>query len=136
MFIDSGVWIAAKKKNDEWHAEASKIVENIIEKKIKVKITDYILLEVLNFLERKSDHQTAIEAGRALLNSENVTIINIDDIFIREGFKLFEQYDGLSFTDATLASVMKELNDTNLISFDSGFDRVSWIKRYKSAPKI
>lgn len=135
MFVDSGVWIAAKKKNDEWHEKAAKIVQELIDKNIKIRIIDYVLLEVLNFLERKSDHKTAVEAGKALLTSENVAIINIDDIFIREGFKIFEQYEGLSLTDATLAAVMKELNDHCIISFDSGFDKIEWIERYESVPK-
>ena len=59
VMVDSVVWIAYKNKRDTWHNTAMTLLPNILKQEKFVYITDYIVLEVVNFLLRKIDHKTA-----------------------------------------------------------------------------
>jgi predicted nucleic acid-binding protein len=124
------VWIGAKLRNDQWHQQAIKIIKKFIDKNIeKVYVTDYIVLETVNFLLRKGGHNIAMETLDIFENHERIEIINIDEITFARASAIFKDYPGLSITDASTVSVMEELEIEQLYSFDSDFDRIDWITR-------
>lgn len=130
MFIDSVVWIGAKLKNDQWNQKSVHIVKKFVDKKIKkAYITDYILLETVNFLLRKGGYDAAVETLKIFENHERIEIINIDEITFSRASALFKDYPGLSITDASTIAVMEELEIEQLYSFDKDFDRIDWIVR-------
>lgn len=56
------MWIGAKLKNDQWHQKSVEIINKFINKEIKsVYITDYIVLEAVNFILRKGGFDAAQE---------------------------------------------------------------------------
>jgi len=62
MFIDSVVWVGAKLKRDKWHDRSTVIINKFLNKEIKIAyITDYIVLETVNFLLRKAGFDVAFE---------------------------------------------------------------------------
>jgi len=78
-FIDSVVLIGAFYRNDQWHAQAVPIINEIDSGSDHAIITDFILAEVLNFLHQKAGHTAAIETLRALEAAENITIVRVTD---------------------------------------------------------
>ncbi len=81
--IDSGVWIGARYKNDQYREKALAIVEAFLNRKIKeVHLTDYVLAETINFLLRKEGYETASEALNSFLESERVSIRHVDKMKI------------------------------------------------------
>lgn len=55
MFIDSVVWIGAKLERDQWHADSKSILQKFLNQEIKTAyVTDYVVLESVNFILRKT----------------------------------------------------------------------------------
>ena len=79
MFIDSVVWIGAKLKRDQWHRKSVPIIRKFLDKEIeKVYVTDYIVLETVNFILRKGGFDAALETLNLFLYHERIEIVNID----------------------------------------------------------
>jgi predicted nucleic acid-binding protein len=130
MFIDSGIWIGAKLKRDRWHDQSVSIINKFLNKEIKiVYVTDYIVLESVNFLLRKAGFETALETLNLFLVHERVKIINVDEQLFKRASEILMSFPGLSLTDASIAITMEKLGIRKLYSFDGGFDRIEWIER-------
>jgi predicted nucleic acid-binding protein len=129
-FIDSVVWIGAKLKNDQWHKQSAKIIKKFIKKDIQnAYVTDYVVLESVNFILRKGGFDAALETLKIFENHERIKIINVDEISFAHSSQIFKQYPGLSITDASIVAAMKELEIFQIYSFDKGYDMISWIER-------
>lgn len=124
------MWIGAKLKNDQWHQKSVEIINKFINKEIKsVYITDYIVLEAVNFILRKGGFDAAQETLEIFENHERIKIINIDEISFARASSIFKEYPGLSFTDSSIVAEMEELGIKHIYSFDKGFDKIDWIVR-------
>lgn len=124
------MWIGAKLKNDQWHQKSVEIINKFINKEIKsVHITDYIVLEAVNFILRKGGFDAAQETLKIFENHERIKIINIDEISFARASSIFKEYPGLSFTDSSIVAEMEELGIKHIYSFDKGFDKIDWIVR-------
>ena len=132
--IDSLVWIGAFSERDQYR-EASKAIFNLFRSGEikKVYITDYILIETVNFLLRKEGFDTALLIFNLLLKSKNIEIVYVDNLSLDDLYKTFNTYKNLSLTDCSIIALMKEKNIKYLFSFDSGFDKVKDIIRKDSA---
>ena len=82
-------------------------------------------LEVVNFLMRKAGFSTALETLHLFRVHERIRIINVNSEMFDALCKVFEEYPGLSITDASIVTAMQSLGVQNLYSFD----RVPWIER-------
>ena len=130
MFIDSVVWIGAKLKRDQWHDQSVSVINQFLNKEINiVYVTDYIVLESVNFLLRKAGFETALETLNLFMVHERVKIINVDEQMFKRASEIFTSFPGLSLTDASIVATMEKLGIRKLYSFDGGFDRIGWIER-------
>ncbi|MCD4842073.1 MAG: PIN domain-containing protein [Methanosarcinales archaeon] len=124
------MWIGAKLKNDQWHQKSVEIINKFINKEIKsVYITDYIVLEAVNFILRKGGFDAAQETLKIFENHERIKIINVDEITFARASSIFKEYPGLSITDSSIVAEMEELGIKHIYSFDKGFDKIDWIVR-------
>lgn len=127
--VDSGIWIASKIEGSE-NKKATSILEAFSNSNInKIYITNYILLESVNFLLRKKHFDVALEIYDYLTKTDRINIIHIDEnmsIRIRE---LFEKYKTFSITDCSMIVLAEDYNIKYLFSFDSDFDKVRSIIR-------
>ena len=130
MFIDSVVWIGAKLERDQWHKKARDIIKKFLYHEIElVYVTDYVVLETVNFILRKAGFKHALETLNIFRMHSRIKIVNIDDKLFNETCKLFEKYPELSFTDASIIAAMRKLKIKEVYSFDKAFDRVEDIIR-------
>lgn len=130
MFIDSVVWIGAKLKSDQWHEKSFIIITKFLDKEIPIAyVTEYIVLETVNFLLRKAGFEVALETLRLFQIHERIKIIPVDNNLLERSCEIFQRYPGLSLTDAGIVAAMEKLNLKKLFSFDRGFDKVEWIER-------
>jgi hypothetical protein len=99
MFIDSVVWIGAKLKRDQWHDKSIPIINKFRNKEINiVYVTDYIVLESVNFLLRKAGFEVASETLNLFRIHERIKIINVGDGLFERSCEIFAKYSGLSIT--------------------------------------
>ena len=128
--IDSPVWIGAKSEKDQYRLKCLEILTHFNNVNIKnVYITDYILLETINFLLRKENFEEANQALFNFLQSDRVEIVFVDEVMLEDMKEIFKKYKNLSLTDCSIISLMREKNIKYLFSFDSGFDKVKGIIR-------
>ena len=129
MFIDSVIWIAYKNKNDSWHEKAKNLLPSILSTSERAYVTDYIILETVNHLLRKTTFETAKETLEMFLRSPRITSLYNEENTFRQTQDLFDRHSGLSITDANIVLHMLRLKERTLFSFDSGFDGVRQISR-------
>ena len=131
--IDSCIWIAYKSKRDKDHGKAVQIIEQFLNDKLtRVCITDYVIVEVTNFLLRKVNPEMALNTLDLFRKHERIEIVIVDEVLLERSYKLAKKLR-ISLTDASLIAMMENLEINIIHSFDSGFDRVKWIGRVENA---
>lgn len=128
MFIDSVVWIALASKKDQWHKDALKLKNQILNLN-KIYITDLIINETYNFLLRKVSYSAAADTFVMFLESPKITILFNNFLTLSNTKKILMQHTQLSLTDANIVWFSENLNINEVLSFDKGFDSVQTITR-------
>ncbi|MFH0713503.1 MAG: PIN domain-containing protein [Candidatus Micrarchaeota archaeon] len=127
--IDSSCWIAYLYNRDEKHESALQLLPIFL--KNKRHMTDYAIIEVANFLLRKSGAHASREAFELLTSSQKQEVIYNDKLSFNATKEIHSKSPELSFTDANMILHMQRLGLKEILSFDAGFDKVSGIKRIK-----
>jgi len=123
MVIDSVVWIGAKLKRDEF-------ITKFLNKEITIAhVTDYVVLETVNYLLRKAGFEVALETLNLFRIHERIKVINVDDRLYDRTCEIFMDYPGLPITDASIVAAMEKVGVKELYSFDGGFDELEWVER-------
>lgn len=124
IFIDTGAFIAKYIKNDQYHKEALKKWELIINEKLFT--SNHIIDETITLLARKTDHRFALEKGKIILTSKLFTILRTD---IEDEFRaliFFEKFADkkVSFTDCLSMALIERYKIKTVFSFDGHFKYV------------
>lgn len=125
-FVDANVLIAYAHQQDENHARSVALLQDVLERGAfgHTYISDYVIDEVVTHVyARTKSKQKAVQIGDFLLSSEFSVIFTGLDSFGR-AWNLFQNSTGLSFTDCTVAELVKRNGIETLVSFDSGFDQL------------
>ncbi|KXB01992.1 hypothetical protein AKJ44_01640 [candidate division MSBL1 archaeon SCGC-AAA261F17] len=134
--VDSGVWIGAFNPKDAHHERAKPIIKAVTDGEPGgIIITDHIFGEVATYTRRKIGIEKSVKAARAMLDTDHVEIIVINDDLFSASYHIFERYPQLSFADAASIVVMRNQDVTEIFSFDSGFDGVREVNRLNALPK-
>ena len=128
MFIDSVVWIALASKKDQWHKDALKLKNQILNLN-EIYVTDLIINETYNFLLRKVSYSAASDTLVMFLESPKITILFNNFLTLSNTKKILMQHTQLSLTDANIVWFSENLNINEVLSFDKGFDSVQTITR-------
>jgi len=133
LFIDAGAFIAYHNKDDKHHKTARKKFKEIAEEKkfSKLITSDYIIDEAITTCRvRTKRHDIAVKLGDAILNSESIHILKIEDPIFSTAWKFFKKYDDkdLSFTDCTTIILMQLFNINAIYSFDGHFDGFGFLR--------
>jgi len=131
--IDSGILIGAAALDDQHHDIALEIVSGIDRGELPTgRITNYVLLETLNWIHARKQHETAREFYRRLRQSGGFEIDHAAQKDFTGAGELFETYDGLAFGDATTVAYMQREGIEYLYSFDDDFDALDEISRLET----
>ena len=131
--FDSGVFIGSKNTKDQYASQAVEILKHFRSKEIlKVHITNYVVIETVNFLLKKLGFEKARIMYDLLLNTENIEIVYIDSSYTESIKELFNRYKNLSITDCSLVVLSEKLKIREIFSFDKHFDSVRGLRRLTS----
>lgn len=97
-----------------------------------VRVTNYILLESLNWIHERQRHDIAVDLRNRLSNSAGFELVHSAQKDFHRAVDLFETYEGLAFGDATLAAYMEREGIEYLYSFDDDFDVIEGITRLET----
>lgn len=126
IFLDSSYLIALI-INKDTHHKKSKTLKPVLSNEIKV-INNTVLVEVLNSL-KKTNHKTDLNSIiDTLLKIDNIHFLNDKDY--AKSIELYKYYNqSLNFSDCTILCTMLKNNISNIVSFDSDFDKIKNIQR-------
>ena len=127
--IDANILIGNIYPSDQYHKETERLLPEFVKRHGEVHLTDYVFLEVINFLTKKVGRHEAEKTIEKLLTSNKIKIIyNTPETFLQTANE-YKNYSNLSFTDVNIVIQMRRHGLKELLSFDAGFDEVKEIKR-------
>lgn len=132
LILDSNIFIAAWHTKDVRADKAIELIARISEDDaIKhVFITNYILIEITNFLSKKLPFEIVKDIFSYLTGADKIRIVYVDTLMENIIDDLFLGFKGrLSLVDCSLVVLAQELGISAIYSFDSGFDIVRGITR-------
>jgi len=131
--VDTGVLIGLADVDDDHHDTAMEIVRRMDHGDLPTgQVTNYIVLETLNWIHSRKRHEKAIETYERLNQSAGFEVLHAAQKDFSSALDLFETYDGLSFGDATVAAYMQREDIEYLYSFDDDFDALAGITRLET----
>ncbi|MEA1943927.1 MAG: PIN domain-containing protein [Euryarchaeota archaeon] len=126
IFVDSSYYIAIADIKDQWHEKALKLSEYV--ENNRSVISSFIISEVMTEIGRRSGGKVAYNLYNYFI--DNCKIVYIDRDMLVESMEIFLKYDGtLSLADAASIAIMNNMKISEIVSFDSDFDRVNFINR-------
>ena len=132
--VDTGVLIGMADADDEYHDTAMEIVHEMDHGDLPTgRVTNYIILETLNWIHDRKRHAKAVETYERLNQSAGFEVLHAAQKDFPSAVDLFQTYDGLSFGDATIAAYMQREGIEYLYSFDGDFDTLDGITRLETA---
>jgi predicted nucleic acid-binding protein len=130
VLVDANVLIAARLTRDEDHDRGKAITDAFDDGSLPVAcVLSDVLEEVVNYLQARSGHETAVETLDAIVESRGFDPHFTPKRDFSGGRSLFRKYDQLSLTDAVIVAAMERLDIEYLYSFDDGFDAVEGVTR-------
>ena len=132
--LDSNILIDYKDTSaDSRHERAENIVHAVDRGDLPtIRITNYVLLESLNWIHERQRHDIAVDLRGRLSSSAGFELVHSAQKDFHRAVDLFETYEHLSFGDATVAAYMERENIEHLYSFDGDFGAIDGITRLET----
>jgi predicted nucleic acid-binding protein len=130
VLVDANVLIAARLTRDQDHDRGKILTDAFDDGSLPAAyVLSDVLEEVMNYLQARSGHGTAVETLDAIVESRGFEVLFTPKRDFSGGRSLFRKYDQLSLTDAVIVAAMDRFDIEYLYSFDDGFDAVDGITR-------
>jgi predicted nucleic acid-binding protein len=130
-FLDTGFLIALESSDDRHHAQALAAWGEIHRVRAPLVTTSYVFDEVTTFFNSRGHHAKALQIGDALLDSQAVTLVHVDEALFAEAWREFSRHADKrwSLTDCVSFVVMRRRRIKKALAFDkhftqAGFERV------------
>jgi predicted nucleic acid-binding protein len=132
--VDTGVLIGMADSDDRHHDTSTAIVRGMDRGELPTgHVTNYVVLETLNWIQSRHRHATATETYSRLKQSMGFELCQAPQKDFTTAAELFQTYDGFSFGDATIAAYMQRTGIEYLYSFDDDFDVLDGVTRLDTA---
>lgn len=131
--VDTGVLIGMSDADDQHHDVALEIVRAMDHGDLPTGIvTNYVVLETLNWIHARKRQDTAVETYERLHRSAGFEIHHSAQKDFTRASELFRTYEGLTFGDSTIVAYMQREGIEFLYSFDDDFDVIDGISRLET----
>jgi hypothetical protein len=126
IFIDTGVFVALRNADDEFHTRGKELMKRALKCEFGTAFTsDYVLDEAITTaLVRTKRHDLAVDIGKYIIESQRITKLYTTEEIIAMAGKKFQTFKDkpMSFTDCVSLALMEKNRIKQIMSFDSGFD--------------
>lgn len=129
IFIDSSAWIAFSLKGEPNHQEIFDYLTGEIRLKSKLFTSDYVLDETFTRLLNTQGIKT-VKNFKTLLSlaekQNQLLVFWTDETLFTRSWSVFQKFaeHRLSFTDATIFTLVKDFKLNEVLSLDQGFKKV------------
>lgn len=122
--VDTGVLIALVDSDDDHHNTASEIVRGMDHGDLPTgRVTNYVMLETLNWIHERQRSDKAVETYRQLNTSAGFELVHAAQKDFPRAIELFRTYDGLAFGDATIVAYLKRCRALKPLPLERGYNR-------------
>ena len=123
VFVDTGAWIALTDLSDSFHAEASRIADQLKQRNTILVTSDYVLDETITWLRYHTSHKIAADFAAQLMSSQVTDIIYIDENVFSRTVALFRKFHDQKFslTDCSSFVLMQTHRIKQVFAFDVHF---------------
>lgn len=127
--VDTGVLIGAAATDDQHHHVDNDIIQTIDRGDLPTgRVTNYVVLETLNWIHERKRHATAVDFYTRLTESAGFEIVHCAQKDYYRATDLFETHDTPAFGDATIAAYMNRTDIEYLYTFDGeDFGPFDWV---------
>jgi predicted nucleic acid-binding protein len=131
LFLDTNIFLRHLLQDDPDHSpRASAFLKRIEDGSVKVRTSDTVIFETVFTLQK------VYRRPKAAIHDTFLPLIELPGIVLpqkRRYRKVFSLYveKNLPFADAYHAVLMEQLNLTEIVTFDTDFDRIKGITRVK-----
>ncbi len=126
FYIDANIFVYSIVNNENLGDKCRSIL-NAIQNSTIIGVTSCLTFDEILWSVRKIDPESVIEAGSNILNL-NLKFIEVSKTILHKTLEIVKEFN-LKPRDAIHAATMKVYNIKNLISEDSDFDKINWIRR-------
>ena len=131
IYIDANVFVFANFDNTEKGRTARKAIEEIGEGKLPLAITSALTMDEVMWAAIKNKKTAELRAAiEDIYAMPNLVIKGVNSNIPLMALSFIEE-QGLKPRDAFHAAIMKSFGVTEIVSDDSDFDKVKWMKRIK-----
>ncbi|MCL4215576.1 MAG: PIN domain-containing protein [Candidatus Hydrogenedentes bacterium] len=119
VFADTSFYVALVSPKDQWHSLAARAAQEHFD----MVTTEFVLIEVGNFLHRQPDREMFIGLLQTLSGDDQTTIVPASTQLFEAGSRLYSERPDKdwSFTDCTSFVVMNDLKLVSALSNDHYF---------------
>jgi predicted nucleic acid-binding protein len=124
IFIDTGAWVAIFDKDDQHHAQASRIWWKINAEKSRIVTSQLVMVETLTLLARRIRYAYAVEVGHRLYASPSLAILRSDYHDEFPALMLMAKWadQKVGFADCISFCLMRRLQISAVFAFDRHFE--------------
>lgn len=135
VVVDSNILIDYKDTSpDTRHKQAESIVYGIDRGDLPTaRITNYVLLESLNWIHERQRHDIAVDLRNRLADSAGFELVHCAQKDFHRAVELFETHENFAFGDATITAYMERTGIEYIYSSDDDFDEIEDITRLETA---
>lgn len=128
VFLDAAYAIALAASNDQHHAQAVKLAEQLEIKGTRLITTRAVVLEIGNALSKQRYRQAAVKLLHALEADSQVEIIPVSEDLFQRGFHLYRTRPDKEWgvTDCISFVVMEEQGLTESLTSDEHFQQAGF----------
>jgi uncharacterized protein len=134
IFVDTSAWDAIEDNGDRYHAVALRFKEELVQQRVRLYVTNFILDECYTLLLRNIGYTRTVAFKRAVdLTSTGgiLVIIQVSNEIEHAAWEVFERFNQdkeWSFTDCTSKVVMENLGIQHVFAFDHHFDQMGFLR--------
>lgn len=126
LFIDTCYLLSLINEKAKNHEDAKKLSQYIDEEETLINST--VLLEMLNRLKKERYTKYRNKVINLLYNMDNIHYLKMDDY--DNALSTCKYYSfNVNYSDCTILETMKQFNVTDIVSYDSDFDKINGIRR-------
>lgn len=130
FYIDANIFIFAYSDDKEKGVICRKIMNMVIDNKIKAFTSVLTFDEIFYKIKRLKDKETALMTTKLFLNLKNLIFIDVNLNILAYAYSILKNYN-LNPRDAIHLSCALSKGIRNIISDDEDFNKIKEIKRFK-----
>jgi hypothetical protein len=132
ILIDANIFMYAAGRESPQRLPCQRLLDRIVAGKDPAACTDTeVLQEILHRYRTLKVPGVGFQLFDAV-SQLGIPILSVTDRAMAEARRLLEEFPRLSTRDGVHLGVMKEYGLEEILSYDSGFSDVPWVKRLKA----